>query len=248
MERVSDSTAVVVSDLEARRQAWLAERRTMITGTDAAKILGLSNFGGPIDVYLSKIGEEIESESPYVEGGRRFESEILRWYEDRERARGADIERVVHAEPFTVIRSDAHARVGASLDAVRIDRMNPGGAPVDAKNIRWQTAEYGEDGTDRMPLKYAIQLVIQMHVLRATIGDLPTVFSGQDLVVYRLHHDADLEAEVVGRCNAFWTDHVEKRIPPPVDGSKSYTDWLARKFSKNTEDIVPSTPELEATA
>ncbi len=54
----------------ATHEAWLAERRTGLGGSDVAAILGLSKWKTPLDVYLDKIGEG--SEDPDDEKRRTF--------------------------------------------------------------------------------------------------------------------------------------------------------------------------------
>lgn len=239
-------TEAIAAEQAQRRAAWLEERRGLITGSDAAKVLGLSKFGGPIDVYLEKTGElgpVVDTPSPYVEGGRRFEKEILRWYADTEGCR------IAFADPFTVHRSTTFKNIGATLDALRpIDGPKTFGieqsVPVDAKNIRFQTEEWGEDGTDQFPLYYAVQLVIQSHVMAAPFADLPVVFSGQDFVRYRLYRNTDTEAEIAGRLQSFWDDNVVKGIPPKNDGSESFAKYLAQKFQQASDQVIPVTPTL----
>jgi hypothetical protein len=47
--------------------------------------------------------------------------------------------------------------------------------------------------------------------------------------------------DVVGR---FWRDHVLARVPPPIDGSAAYTDYLRRRHPKDAAPALPVTPEL----
>ena len=63
-----------------------------------------------------------------------------------------------------------------------------------------------------------------------------------------MHRDLALERSIVERCLAFHRDHILTGIAPAVDGSEAWDDYLKRKFATNTEVIVRSTPELEATA
>ena len=48
---------------------WIAERRTGLGGTDLPKILGVSRFGGPMDVFMEKQGLT----APLIE------TEAMRW-------------------------------------------------------------------------------------------------------------------------------------------------------------------------
>lgn len=225
---------------ERRRALWLEERRSCITGTDVGKILGVAppNFGGPMSVYLEKIGELPESPStPWRDSGARLERPILEWYADQ---RGVPL--VFHA-PYTLVRAPFDPLTGVTLDALRTDQPIP--SPVDAKNIRVKDegAGWGEPDTDQMPTYYAAQLVWQMRVTGANFADLAVLFSGQDLLAYRLHRDPQLESDVVDRALEFWHHHVEKRRPPAVDGSRDWGEYLKRRFRQATEVVIPAEAE-----
>jgi putative phage-type endonuclease len=223
-----------------RRAAWLDDRRTAITGTDAGKIMGVAppSYGGAMSVYLEKVGELPESPStPWRDSGLRLERPILEWYADKRQVP------LVFNAPYTLVRSSVHPLIGATLDAMGHAREGQMVAayPVDAKNIRIKGDDWGEPETDEMPTYYAAQLVIQMAVTDAEFADLAVLFSGQDLLVYRLHRDRALEADVLERCLAFYRDHVEKRIPPAVDGSRDWGEYLKRRFRQATETVIAAT-------
>jgi putative phage-type endonuclease len=233
----------VVTSLEKRRAEWLDDRRAAITGTDAGKILGVAppSYGGPMSVYLEKVGELPEAPAtPWRDSGVRLERPILEWYADQ---RGVPL--IFHA-PYTLVRAKDNPLLGVTLDALRTDQATP--APVDAKNIRVKEEPWGEPDTDQMPTYYAAQLVMQMRVTGADFADLAVLFSGQDLLAYRLYRDRDLEENVVARALEFWHDHVEKRIPPEVDGSRDWGEYLKRRFRQATEVVIPAEPEHHVAA
>jgi len=245
---MADGTTMVLAanDDAERRERWLADRRTAITATDAAKVLGLSKWGSAIDVFLDKRGESVaRPASAPMEWGNRLQQPILIAYAD---AVGQGIQ---FADPYAFLRSAETATIGASLDAIRVDD----GRPVDAKNTRYLSAEWGESGTDRMPIYYATQLYIQMYVTGATRADLAVLFSGQELRIYTIERDEDVVAGIVDRCATFWRNHIETGIAPDpttwaeLDASSStYGAYLATKFRQATDVIIPATADLEAAA
>lgn len=227
----------------ALREDWLAARKTCITGTDVAKILGLSRFGGPIDVYLDKIGEAPAFEpTEEMRRGLEMEPVILGIY-DRE------VSPLVLERPFTLRRFDAEPLLGATLDARRSHDTDAGpgsvndGRPVDAKNVRFSTAEWGEPDTDQMPLYYATQLAVQMLVTGADRADLAAYFSGNEFRVYTLHRDDAMLQSIVDQALKFWRTYVVPRVPPPADGSSSFAEYLKRTFAKHTDEVLRATPE-----
>jgi len=222
-----------------RRAAWLADRRRAITATDAAMILGLSKFGGPMDVFLDKTGQAIEKPvSAAMEWGRRLEQPILIAYAD---AIGGGI---AFRDSFTLSRAREIPLVGATLDAVRLDD----GRPVDAKNVRFPSAEWGESGTDKIPLYYAVQLYLQMFVEEKGIADLAVLFGGHDFRIYTLQRTESTMDWIIQQCLAFWTKHVEVMVPPPIDGSAQYADYLARTLVQTSDVMLDASPESEEIA
>jgi putative phage-type endonuclease len=232
------------------RETWLAARRQVIAGSDAAAVLGLSKFASPMDVYLDKRGLLPErSDNQAMQSGRRLERPIIEWYAETMPAN------VVFEPPYYLRRSSIFEHIGATLDAQRFDvePHHAAGAvarPVDAKNIRFKRESdgWGEPGTDQMPLYYAVQLVLQMHVTGADFADLAVLFSGQDLQYFRLYRDAETEANIVGKCENFYLDHVIRDIPPPVDGSDAYAEYLKKLVKQATQELKPATPELHDVA
>ena len=242
MDPVIDGDAMKATTTDvflSARERWLAERRTAITATDAGAILGVSKFATPLDVFLEKTGQAVEVvQTERMEAGNRMQRPIIDWWADR---KGVEI---VHEQPWYFRRSAKETIIGASLDAYRKED----GAPIDAKNISWRKAEWGEEDTDKIPLQYAVQLAVQMYVTDTFDAFLPVLFGGNELVGYRMHRDLALERSIVERCLAFHHEHVLTGIAPAVDGSASWDDYLKRKFATNTEVMLRGTPELEQTA
>jgi predicted phage-related endonuclease len=237
------STAVAPEpDTLTRRALWLAERKTLITGTDAAKILGLSKFGGPHDVYLDKTGKldtKAETEVPtWVMAGRFMERAIIQYYAETVK------QPVRFADSYVVQRSPLTPLIGATLDAKREDD----GRPVDAKNIRYKTPQWGESGSDIIPPDYVAQGAVQMLVAQSAFFDLPTLFTGQDLHIYTLNRDADLEAQLVETLTKWWETHIVRDTPPALSGSNSSTEYLKRTLFQKTDNTVAASVELCADA
>lgn len=209
---------------------WLEDRRKVISGTDVAKILRVSPFGAPIDVYLDKIGEAKPFEpTEQMEAGKRFEHSILEWYGDR-----CEVP-VRRADSHGLVRSPVYERIGATLDGYRCDQKPE--PPVEVKNIGWPGPEWGQPDTDEVPIYYAMQGIMQMHVTDAPFVDFAACFTGNRLGIYRMHRDHAVEQEIIERSLEFWDKHIATRTPPPIDGSPSYSDYLGQKFKKATEEI-----------
>lgn len=219
---------------DERKAAWLAERRTCITGTDIAAIFGLSKFKGPIDVWLDKKGQSADFDNDAMFFGRKFERPILEAYSERV---GVPIE---FAQPWTLLRVPGCPLLGASLDA----RWSTGDhRPVDAKNTRFKSDQWGESGSDVFPIYYQLQLAVQMMATGTQTADLAVCFSGSEFARYSMVNDPDVEDSIKERAADWWQRHIIADVPPEPDGSAPYGDYLKARFKRASEVTVPATGE-----
>ena len=218
---------------EADKAAWLEKRKHYITGTDAAKLLGLSPFGGIFDVWLDKTGQAPEfAQSAAMRAGTAFESAILKMYAEDTDAK------LEHVDGYTLVTCDKYTRLGASLDGWN----HTIGCPVDAKNIRWKDEKWGDAWTSEFPDYYKTQLQVQMLVTGAKFAHLAVMFSGQDFNIYTMEYDEELAQRILDASEAFWP-YVEHGEMPEVSGSDTASDYIKDKYAVGTPDLEKEADE-----
>ncbi|MBO7412811.1 MAG: YqaJ viral recombinase family protein [Fibrobacter sp.] len=211
---------------EADKAAWLEKRKHYITGTDAAKLLGLSPFGSIFDVWLDKTGQAPEfAQSAAMRAGTAFESAILKMYAEDTDAK------LEHVDGYNLVTCDKYPRLGASLDGWNHSL----GIPVDAKNIRWKDEKWGDAWTDDFPDYYKTQLQVQMMVTGAKFAHLAVMFSGQDFNIYTMEYDEELAQQILDASEAFWP-YVENSEMPEASGSESTSNYIKEHFAECTPD------------
>lgn len=211
---------------ETKKAAWLEMRKHYVTGTDAAKLLGLSPFGGIFDVWLDKTGQAPEfTQNAAMRAGSAFESAILKMYAEDTDAK------LEHVDGYTLVTCDRYPRLGASLDGWN----HTLGCPVDAKNIRWKNEKWGDAWTDEFPDYYKTQLQVQMMVTGAKFAHLAVMFSGQDFNIYTMEYDEELAQKIVDASEAFWP-YVENSEMPEASGSESTSNYIKEHFAEGTPD------------
>jgi putative phage-type endonuclease len=195
---MGDLVATVVSDLEA----WLADRRRGIGGSDVAAILGLSRFRTAVDVWLDKRGlAEPQPETDAMRFGRLFEPIVL---DEFERRTGYEVRR-----GLPIQTSEEHPFMLASLDGLIEDEH----AIVEAKTAR--TADgWGEDGSSEIPAYYHTQVAHYMAVTDAVIAYVPVLIGGQDFRIYTVERDEAFQADLIEAEREFWESNVLPGIPP----------------------------------
>ena len=225
-------------DEAARKEAWLAERRKHITGTDVAAILGISPWRTDMQVWLDKKHLVEQEDSEQLRWGRRLERAILEGYSE-------GIGQTLDLFEYHLMVATCQPILAASLDA---RWKNPDHRPVDAKNIRRKNEEWGVEGTGDVPPYYAVQLAAQMLVTDTAVADLAVLFSGNRLECFSIYRDRELDEIILDKVGEWWERHIVQDTPPPMDGSKRTTDYLAKRFAKQTELIIPAKPETVAIA
>lgn len=214
--------------------AQLELRRGLITATDAAAICSTNPWRTAYDVYADKKGS-----GPRFEGnartrmGHRLEPIILASMRE-EHGWGLVANAETHVDSIL-------PWLGATPDAFEYDQYAyPVGVgeckAVGADNRDWSDLE--------IPDYVLVQVTVQMHVSRvkrARVGKLV----GTDLATYTVELDPDLDTAILERCDRFRREHLDRNVPPPVDGSDAATRMLAGLFPRSQKRYVELTPELD---
>ncbi len=198
------------------------ERSSYIGSSDAAAILGLSPWKTPLAVYRRLRGEvehEEAGKSAIFTRGKRLEPYILDAAED---FIGVAVQ--VRGQRY---RSEAHPFMAAELDGevtlespteVAGQMLSAGQWSIEAKSVHFASKhQWGEEGTDAIPLYYAAQA---MHVQHCRQGLLGTIFLAafgfDDIRAFIIRRDEASIASVIAREVEFWDATQAGVEPAPV--------------------------------
>lgn len=208
--------------------AQLEERKKGIGGSEIAAIFGLDRFRGPLDVWLSKVGEWDAVVGPDIERGNFLEDGIANWYAHREKvlAIGAIGARVHSTRPFARCTPDRIAEVepvdGAqhptserlvSIKSPRRAIETPEGHVL---QLQWEDAICASNGDHWLPT---------FHLVSLEDGDLKIV---------PVERDVELQKWLLDYAEDWWTRHVVAGVPPPLDGTEGAGRWLKKRFPRST--------------
>lgn len=216
-----------------------AIRKLGVGGSEIAAVLGLSPYAGPLDVYLDKTEDREREPNHHMERGTFLEAGVADWYAHRTGMKLLTCDTLKHPAKPAVCTPD-RLTVPGRLLSIKV----PG---------PYTRAQWGEDGTDEVPEPYMLQLQWEFLVLRANgfelenVAHLAAPIDG-DLRIYPILSDAELQAMMLEKAERFWRDYVEKRVPPPPDGSDSCAEYLAKRYPRNTGGLVPASGEAAAWA
>lgn len=234
---------IIVESLDGvSREQWLAMRRTGISGTDIAAILGQSPWSKPIDIFIDKTGAaEAREASIAMKVGNALEPMIADHY--------AETTSMQLIQPGFLRRKDLPWMV-ANPDRIAIIPHDIGshaldwGHIIEIKTARGRGSEWGEPGSDEIPTQYLLQVSWYLACADLDFADVAVYFKASDKIEqYRIHRDIDLEAIMIDRADVFWREHILTGIAPAVDGSDRCAEWISRRHPRNIEPLRVATLE-----
>lgn len=184
---------------------WHAARREFIGASDAAAMLGLHPWSGPLSLYMSKTEPSFrEPTNDQMRIGDALEPVILGWWA-REVGEGID------RELATLVHRDER-RMAANLDAWGL--LEGERIVVEAKKADWRSRESFEawrDGLAQPTGKWAaywIQVQQQLEVTGCERGHL-AVLIGDSFDHVEIPRNRAFGAALRRQIGAWWKRHVE---------------------------------------
>lgn len=189
------------------RGEWLELRKSTIGASEAAVVCGVSPYQSPLDLYYRKTGAlPPVAETMPMRIGTLMEPVVLALYEAET---GETVER-----RQDWIRSPEHDWMSATIDGAVL-RDGAIAKPVECKtaNIRMRS-EWGDAGTDEIPLPYLIQVHHQMIVTATDVADVAVLIGNSDFRVYTIRRHDRLCRSILTRETEF-AGCLRDRRPPP---------------------------------
>lgn len=207
-----------------------------IGGSDAGAACGISRWKTPVQLWQEKTGQvppENLDDKEFVQWGSLLEDVIS---DEWARRHGHKVRRM------------NQTRVDKDLDfmVANIDRDIVGireGLEVKNSSV-WMADEWGEDGTDEVPLFYLIQGAHYMRVLDYEAWNFGVLLGGNELRSYRIMRNEEVESNLIELETYFWecvTDHKApeaiqvddlQRINPNSQGYIEASDEIAERVSE----------------
>lgn len=204
----------------------IAKRRNGLGGSEAAAAIGLSRYRSPFQLYLEKIGEiDDHSDSPVLRRGTRFEPVLREMYSERTGRKVKQFYESVQSQdvPFMFVTPDGLADEDRYLEIKT------------ARNRH----DWGEPGTDEIPQEYLIQVQHGLFVTRLLVADVFVAFSLDDIELYEVHADPELQDMIIEGERAFW-NQVETRTPPELT---TYED-VVKRYRRSSQKAITATKAM----
>lgn len=203
-----------------------ANRRTCISCSDISAILGVSPWQKPIDVWRYKkgIADPIpDNDAMYM--GRVLEPYIAEVYTE-----------------MTGLKLETHGfkkhpiyNIGGHPDRLVIGQRKGVEIKTTLRNFN---AAWGEEGTDQVPIYYLTQCIGYMGIFDFDLWDLIAMIGGKKPLIYNIERNLGFETEIFQKVQYWWEKYIVGDVPPEIDDSESYGDYLAHKFKKSTLPMI----------
>ena len=210
------------------------DRRTYMGSHDTAGVVGAHPNLSPSQVYMNKVGlSEGFVPTEQMRWGLLAQPIILDEFARRMK---------VELEPERFFRHPSLPWFGGTPDATLVGRREG----VDAKNVRYASPdEWGEPGSADVPEHIKLQAHHFMTLLDADAWHIAAWVAGCELRVYTIERDPEMSDLILEVDGAFWRDHVEPRIPPPVDGTDACRRLLLRTHPHAKAPLRLASPDEE---
>jgi putative phage-type endonuclease len=189
----------------------LAERQEGLGGSDALAYCGRDPRKTPLALWLEKRSEPNSTAvatNSRMDWGDRLEPVIRDWLASE---LGKPIEK-----PTRMFRADSAPYLIGHVDGL-VASPAPDwgfheGAEIKACD-KFEASEFGEVGTDQVPVRFVLQCTHYMIVTNIKRWHLAVLVGGNDARHYVIDYDPDLAAMLMERAKLFWS-FVETNTPP----------------------------------
>lgn len=213
---------VLANTADMTHEEWLQTRTKGLGGSDASIVLGLNRWKTPFELWLEKTGQVIpeSSQSEAAYWGTVMEDIVAKEFENRTgkkvRRRNATFQ---HPEyPFLI----------ANVDRLVVGEK----AILECKTTSAYNAEEWQG--DDVPAPYLVQVQHYLGVLGPEYEKayIAVLIGGQKFVWKEIERDDELIDMIFQAERHFWHEHVEKNVPPALDGSSAAEQFLKERYAE----------------
>jgi putative phage-type endonuclease len=222
-------------------------RAKSLGGSDVGAVLGLSKYRSAVDVWMEKTGKNVAfRDSLPLRFGQFAESFVASEYT---LATGLSLvthdAAVIHPEYMYMHGHIDRFVLDGNLPLIDADGKISASRILECKTANpFAQSEWGEAGSDQVPLSYLVQCVWYMMLTNINQTDLAVLFGNADFRIYEITRDLELEQMVLERAITFWEDHVLKDIPPPAASESDYKTLFGKSTLSKSIEAPAQTYEL----
>ncbi len=199
-------------------QDFTHNRASFLGGSDIGAILGVSKYRSAMDIWLEKTGKQVDRKDSFtLRFGSFAESFIADEYALLTGEKLADHPHgLTHPNyPFCVGQIDRFILENQEVPLFADDGVLNAKKLLECKTANFiSQADWGESGSDAIPLPYLCQCLWYLGITNLPEIDVAVLLGGSDLRIYSITRDLELETLLFEKAAFFWTEHVQKDMPP----------------------------------
>jgi len=221
-------------------QDFSLDRSKYLGGSDIGAILGLSRFRSPLEVWMEKTGKDVKKlDSLPLRFGSFAEEFVASEYS---RSTGFDL---IHDESIYV--HPEYSFMSAHIDRFVLEDSSSSSPTriLECKTANpFSLGDWGEVGTDQVPLSYLCQCLWYMAITDLNRIDLAVLFGNADFRIYEISRDLELESTILQKANFFWNEYVLKDVPPPAQSEADCQTLFSKGDPAKSVEAHSETLEL----
>ena len=221
-------------------QDFSLDRSKYLGGSDIGAILGLSRFRSPLEVWMEKTGKEVKKlDSLPLRFGSFAESFVASEYS---RSTGFLL---IHDESIYV--HPEYSFISAHIDRFVLEDSSSSSPTriLECKTANpFSLGDWGEVGTDQVPLSYLCQCLWYMAITDLNRIDLAVLFGNADFRIYEISRDLELESTILQKASFFWNEYVLKDVPPPAQSEADCQTLFSKGDPAKSVEAHSETLEL----
>jgi len=209
----------------------LKRRSRGLGGSDIGAMLGLSKWKTPVQLWSEKCGfteQEDIGDKDIIIFGNLLEDIVANEFARR-------LDKKVQRRNKTVTHPK-HDFMLANIDRWVVGER----AVLEVKTAgAWVQQQWGETGTDDIPLYYLTQCVHYMAVLNVDVSYCAVLIGGNEFRWYQINRDLDIEASLIEKESQFWRSVLAQEPPDPM----VFSD-LVTLYPKDTKTGIVATDRV----
>ncbi len=195
-----------------------ADRKNFIGSSDAPVILGISNWKTPFELFQEKTGAKEQddlSEVERVQWGIILEDAVAQMYMRRtgKKVRRVNDRKICNDFGFPMVAQIDRAIVGE-------------GSNLEIKTTDTFCADqWGEEGSDDIPLHYYAQIQHQMAVTKKQRTEVAVLIGGNKMKLYHVDFHEEFVVRMIEAERSFWQSVQTLEAPDPVTIEEAAMKW-----------------------
>lgn len=221
--------------MNAVTEEFLKARQTGIGGSDIATLFGINPWSTRLKLYLQKRGEiEPDPDNSKTKAGRVMEQVIASMVAERENVKLRKLNRT--------LRHPKHDFLIAHIDRDYVGQSKG----LEIKNVSPRMGYlWGKDGQqDAIAEYYVPQPHHYMMVLGYPAFNVAAYFGGDDLRIYPMERDKEMDELIIQEAHDFWYKNVLAGVPPEPDYDHPSTLPLLQRIYPGTNGQMVEADEM----